>query len=223
MAQRFDTSDPDELERGLAAAVTAVRGGELIVLPTDTVYGVGADAFSPAAVQRLLEAKGRARDMPPPVLVSEATTLDALASTVPDWVRSLVEEYWPGPLTVVCHQQPSLQWDLGETRGTVAIRMPRDDIAVELLSRTGPMAVSSANLTGRSPATDADAAAEMLGESVEVVLDGGPTPGERPSTIVDCTTERPGVLREGVIAVDELRVFLSGLGVDCGRLDEPDA
>lgn len=203
-------------EDGLAAAAAALRAGDLVVLPTDTVYGVAADAFDPLAVQRLLEAKGRGRDMPPPVLVGAAATLDALATRLPQHARTLVDHYWPGPLTVVGRQQPSLQWDLGETRGTVAVRMPDDPVALDLLARTGPLAVSSANTTGRPAATDADAAAEMLGESVAVILDAGPTPGEMPSTIVDCTTDRPRVLREGAIGVDELAGVL---GLEPADLD----
>jgi len=206
---RYDATDPSQLEAGLAAATTAVRAGELVVLPTDTVYGLAADAFDAAAVRRLLDAKGRGRDMPPPVLVGSVATLDALGSAVPAWARVLVEHYWPGPLTIVVREQTSLQWDLGETRGTVAVRMPHDAVALELLGRTGPLAVSSANTTGRPAATDADAAAEMLGDSVAVVLDGGPTVDDRPSTIVDCTAGRPRVLRVGAVPVAELRTVLA--------------
>jgi tRNA threonylcarbamoyl adenosine modification protein (Sua5/YciO/YrdC/YwlC family) len=206
---RYDATDPAQLEAGLAAATTAIRAGELVVLPTDTVYGLAADAFDPAAVRRLLDAKGRGRDMPPPVLVGSVATLDALGSAVPAWARVLVERYWPGPLTIVVREQTSLQWDLGETRGTVAVRMPHDPVALELLGRTGPLAVSSANTTGRPAATDADAAAEMLGDSVAVVLDGGPTVDDRPSTIVDCTAGRPRVLRVGAVPVAELRTVLA--------------
>ena len=201
---RYDVGDEAALETGLAAATTAVRAGELIVLPTDTVYGLGADAFDAAAVTRLLAAKGRGREMPPPVLVGSAATLDALASEVPAWARTLVEHYWPGPLTIVVRQQVSLQWDLGETRGTVAVRMPDHPVALELLARTGPLAVSSANVTGQPAATNADQAAAMLGEKVSVILDAGPTTDDRPSTIVDCTGARPRVLRVGAIAVDEI-------------------
>ena len=210
MPTRYDAADPAEREAGIAAATTAIRAGELVVLPTDTVYGLGADAFDPAAVRRLLDAKGRGRAMPPPVLVGAAATLDALASTVPSWARDLVEQYWPGPLTLVLREQSSLQWDLGETRGTVAVRMPHDPVALELLGRTGPLAVSSANITGRPAATDADQAAEMLGASVSVILDGGPTADDRPSTILDCTAERPRVLRVGAVPVAELRAVLAG-------------
>ena len=210
VSTRYDATDPDQREAGLTAATTAIRAGELVVLPTDTVYGLGADAFDPAAVRRLLEAKGRGRQMPPPVLVGSAATLDALAATVPSWARDLVEHYWPGPLTIVVREQSSLQWDLGDTRGTVAVRMPHDPVALELLGRTGPMAVSSANLTGRPAATDADQAAEMLADKVAVILDGGPTVDDRPSTIVDCTSSRPRVLRVGAVSVAELRTVLAG-------------
>lgn len=209
VARRFDMTDPDEREAGLVAAVGAVRRGHLVVLPTDTVYGIGADAFSPAAVEGLLEAKGRGRDMPPPVLVGAPSTLDALATRTPDWVHDLVAEYWPGALTLVCRQQVSLQWDLGETRGTVAVRMPNHGVALDLLARTGPMAVTSANLTGLPAATDADAAIAMLGDAVTVVLDAGPTPGDQASTILDCTTEVARVLRAGALPVETLKTFLS--------------
>jgi tRNA threonylcarbamoyl adenosine modification protein (Sua5/YciO/YrdC/YwlC family) len=214
MASRFDTTGEAARLEGIAAASLAIQRGELVVLPTDTVYGVAADAFDPEAVRRLLEAKGRGRDMPPPVLVSGKATLDALAVGVPSWARALVDELWPGPLTVVCKQQSSLQWDLGETRGTVAVRMPDDHVALELLARTGPLAVSSANLTGMPAATDADAAESMLGDKVEVILDGGETPGMIPSTIIDATGEAPRVLRVGAVSVDELNAILEEHGVE---------
>ncbi len=222
MSLRFDLSDADGREDGLAAAVTAVRRGELIVLPTDTVYGVGVDAFEPDAVQRLLDAKGRGRDMPPPVLVSADTTLEALATDLPGWATGLVDHYWPGPLTIVCRQQPSLRWDLGDAKGTVAVRMPDDAAALELLERTGPLAVSSANNHGHAAATDADAAEEMLGWATAVVLDGGPSKGAAASTIVDCTGDRPRLLREGAIDRAELASVLTGLGTYL-EVDEPDS
>ena len=214
MSERFDLADPEARESGLAAAVEAVRRGDLVVLPTDTVYGVGVDAFDADGVQRLLDAKGRGRDMPPPVLISTPATLQALAADLPGWVSGLVEHYWPGPLTVVCRQQPSLRWDLGDTRGTVAVRMPDDEHALELLGRTGPLAVSSANTTGHPAATDADAAEEMLGWAVATVLDGGTSRGGEASTIIDCTGRRPRVLRAGAIAPEELRSVLAGLGAE---------
>ena len=214
MSTRYDLADPESRELGLAAAVSAVRRGQLVVLPTDTVYGIGADAFDADAVQRLLDAKGRGRDMPPPVLVSANTTLEALATDMPGWVPDLIDKYWPGPLTIVCRQQPSLRWDLGETRGTVAVRMPDDPAALDLLGRTGPLAVSSANVTGQPAATDADEAERMLGESVDVILDGGPSSGSAASTIVDCTGTRPRILREGAISVEELDPVFRGLGTE---------
>ncbi|GAB3266602.1 L-threonylcarbamoyladenylate synthase [Alteromonas gracilis] len=212
VSSRFDMSESTTAEDAYAAAALAVRRGELVVIPTDTVYGIAADAFSPTAVQALLDAKGRGRDMPPPVLVSAASTLDALTSDVPEWATALIEEFWPGPLTLVCTQQQSLQWDLGDTRGTVAVRMPDDPVALDLLRRTGPLAVSSANKTGLPAATDADAAEDMLGEDVAVLLDGGPTPGDSPSTIVDCTGAEPSILRQGALSADELRRVLATVG-----------
>lgn len=212
MTQRFATDDPTEREAGIANAALAVQRGQLVVLPTDTVYGVGADAFSPAAVRRLLEAKGRGRDMPPPVLVSAPTTLDALAVGIPAYARALVEQLWPGGLTVVCRQQPSLQWDLGDTRGTVAVRMPDHEVALELLARTGPLAVSSANKSGMPAATDADEAEAMLGDSVEVLLDGGPSPAGEASTIVDVTGETGRLLRLGAIPLERLNEIVEPLG-----------
>jgi L-threonylcarbamoyladenylate synthase len=211
--ERFRTGEETEREAGIANAALAVQRGQLVVLPTDTVYGVGADAFDPGAVRRLLAAKGRGREMPPPVLVSAATTLDALAVGVPSYARALIEQLWPGPLTLVCRQQPSLQWDLGDTRGTVAVRMPDHEVALELLSRTGPMAVSSANRSGLPAAQDADAAEAMLGSSVRIILDDGPTPGAEPSTIVDVTGSQGRVLRLGAVSLERLNEIVAPLGV----------
>ena len=212
MSTRYPTGDDTERETAIEAAALAVRRGQLVVLPTDTVYGVGADAFDPAAVRALLRAKGRGREMPPPVLISTPTTLDALAVGVPGYARALVEAFWPGPLTLVCTQQSSLQWDLGDTRGTVAVRVPDHQVALQVLERTGPLAVSSANLTGHPAATDADAAEEMLGSAVTVIVDAGPTPGKDASTIVDVTGSRGRILRMGALSLDELNAVLDPLG-----------
>jgi L-threonylcarbamoyladenylate synthase len=211
MARIFDCSADAELLPGMRLARAAIGRGELVVLPTDTVYGVGADAFDPDAVQRLLDAKGRTRQSPPPVLVPGIPTLDALAETVPPAIRDLVTEFWPGPLTVILPARRSLSWDLGETGGTVALRMPDQRIALELLAETGPLAVSSANKTGQPPATTAQNAFEQLGDSVEVYLDGGATPGSVPSTIIDATALVAGtgpvrIVRSGVLSDDALRV-----------------
>lgn len=212
VSTRYPTSDDDELEAAVDAAALAIRRGELIVIPTDTVYGVAADAFDPAAVRALLRAKGRGREMPPPVLVSASATIDALAVGLPNYARTLVENFWPGPLTLVCKQQSSLQWDLGDTRGTVAVRMPDHPVAIAILERTGPLAVSSANLTGEPAATSADAADEMLGELVSAVVDAGPSLRKEASTIVDVTGARGRVLRLGALSVDELNAALEPLG-----------
>ncbi len=212
-AERYPTESDEQRESAISAACLAVQRGELVVMPTDTVYGIAADAFDPAAVKSLLQAKGRGREMPPPVLVSAATTIDALAVKVPDYARTLVEKFWPGPLTLVCHQQSSLQWDLGDTRGTVAIRMPDHDVAREILERTGPLAVSSANTTGSPAATEPAEAMRMLGEHVAVVVDAGTSPGGEASTIIDVTGEQGRVLRHGALSLDELNAVLEGTGV----------
>jgi tRNA threonylcarbamoyl adenosine modification protein (Sua5/YciO/YrdC/YwlC family) len=212
MSTRYPTSTADEREAAIEAAALAVQRGGLVVLPTDTVYGIGADAFDHDAVQALLDAKGRGREMPPPVLISAATTLAALATNVQSYVEALTEAFWPGPLTLVCEQQPSLTWDLGETRGTVAVRMPDHEIALALLERTGPLAVSSANLSGLPAATEVAAAEGMLGESVEVLLDGGPSPKGEASTILDVRASQPRLLRLGALSVAELNGVIQPLG-----------
>jgi tRNA threonylcarbamoyl adenosine modification protein (Sua5/YciO/YrdC/YwlC family) len=216
MAALYDCSVPAELLTGMRLARGAIGKGELVVIPTDTVYGIAADAFSPAAVERLLAAKGRGRQSPPPVLIPGIPTLDALAETVTDEVRRLTAEFWPGGLTIIVRARPTLEWDLGETRGTVALRMPSDKIALELLAETGPLAVSSANLTGEPAATTAQEAERMLGDSVAVYLDGGPAGEAYPgavarsgSTIVDATalTHPEGklrIVRHGVIPDEEI-------------------
>jgi L-threonylcarbamoyladenylate synthase len=217
VSERYSTGTDEERESAVEAASLAVQRGELVVLPTDTVYGIGADAFDPAAVRGLLAAKGRGRDMPPPVLISAATTIDALAVRIPGYARALVEAFWPGPLTLVCHQQSSLQWDLGDARGTVAVRMPDHEIARAILERTGPLAVSSANRTGMPAATDADQAEQMLGDEVAVIVDAGPvgqegSPGAEASTIIDVTGSQGRVLRRGALSLEQLNEVLEPLG-----------
>ncbi|MDF4253398.1 MULTISPECIES: L-threonylcarbamoyladenylate synthase [Streptomyces] len=213
MARRYDCSDATDRATGLREAASAVRRGELVVLPTDTVYGVGADAFSADAVGDLLEAKGRGRGMPSPVLVGSPNTLHGLVTDFSEAAWELVDAFWPGALTLVARHQPSLTWDLGETHGTVAVRMPLHPVAIELLNEFGPMAVSSANLSGHPAPKDCDEAQEMLGESVAVYLDGGPTQDNVPSSIVDVTGSVPVLLRAGAIDADELRKVVPGLEV----------
>ncbi|MDT4997814.1 MAG: L-threonylcarbamoyladenylate synthase [Pseudonocardiales bacterium] len=209
--QMYDCADPDARLVGLAAATASVAAGELVVLPTDTVYGIGADAFTSTAVAALLQAKGRGRDMPVPVLVGSWATVDGLVSVVTASTRQLIEAFWPGGLTLVVRHAPSLSWDLGDAAGTVAIRMPLHPVAVELLERTGPMAVSSANLSGLPPARTAAEARDQLGDSVAVYLEDGPVTTGLPSTIVDMTGERPRILRAGAVGVDELREVVADI------------
>jgi len=213
MARRYDCTDAIDRKTGLREAASAVRRGELVVLPTDTVYGIGADAFSPDAVGDLLEAKGRGRNMPSPVLVGSPNTLHGLVTDFSELAWELVDAFWPGALTLVAKHQPSLTWDLGDARGTVAVRMPLHPVAIELLKEFGPMAVSSANLTGHPAPQDCDAAQEMLGDSVAVYLDGGPTPDSVPSSIVDVTGKVPVLLRAGALSAEELRKVVPGLEV----------
>lgn len=196
---------------GVEAAVRALQAGELAVIPTDTVYGIAADAFAPDAVARLLAAKGRGRDMPVPVLVGAWRTLDGLVDELGPLARRLVEACWPGPLTLVIRAARSLAWDLGETRGTVAVRMPLHPVALELLGLTGPLAVSSANRSGMPPAATAAEAERHLGDAVSVYLDAGPAGAPVPSTIVDLTGDRARVLRVGALGLDVLRTHIPDL------------
>ena len=213
MSRTYDCRDPKQRSSGITQATAAVKRGQLIVIPTDTVYGVGADAFAPAAVTALLAAKGRGRDMPVPVLVGSPSTLPGIATGIPDAGMKLVEAFWPGGLTVVCREQPSLSWDLGETGGSVAVRMPLHPVAIEVLLATGPMAVSSANRSGQPPARTAAQAQDQLGDAVAVYLEGGPTADDTASTIVDVTGAVPTVLRVGAVPVEVLREVVPDLEV----------
>ncbi|HSK25521.1 MAG TPA: L-threonylcarbamoyladenylate synthase [Jiangellales bacterium] len=213
MSRTFDCRVPDQRKGGIVAATHAVRRGSLVVMPTDTVYGLGCDAFRADAVTSLLSAKGRGRDMPVPVLVGSTETLSGVAGELSLPAHRLAEAFWPGGLTLVCHQQPSVQWDLGETGGTVAVRMPLHPVALEVIQATGPMAVSSANRSGRPPAATAAEAREQLGDAVAVYLEGGPVGDLVPSTIVDVTGSTPVVLREGTVPVDLLREVVPELAV----------
>ncbi|WP_231391815.1 L-threonylcarbamoyladenylate synthase [Arthrobacter sp. 35W] len=208
----YNCTDDNQRSEGLAHAQKAIAAKQVIVMPTDTVYGIAADAFSPQAVATLLAAKGRGRNMPPPVLIPRIQTMDGLALDVSADARALAEKFWPGGLTLVLHAQPSLTWDLGETKGTVALRVPNDALALDLLTITGPLAVSSANRTGQAAAQTAYEARAQLAESVEVYLEGGFRPvdgiGNTPSTIVDATGDRLKVVREGAITLEELRAVV---------------
>jgi tRNA threonylcarbamoyl adenosine modification protein (Sua5/YciO/YrdC/YwlC family) len=205
MSARFDCTVVAERAAGIKEAVTALGNGELAVVPTDTVYGLAADAFKPDAVAALLAAKGRGRQMPPPVLVGSRRAAFALVEDVSSSASDLIDEFWPGGLTLVFRSSRSLVWDLGDTRGTVAVRMPLHPVTLDLLKESGPLAVSSANISGSPPATTAADAESQLGEAVSVYLDGGPCSAEIPSTIVDVTGPVPKLLRSGAVTVKRLR------------------
>ena len=172
----------------LAHAIRELNGGRVLVVPTDTVYGIGCDASNPDAVNAVLAAKGRGRQMPPPVLVASVDAIDSLCVDVPDYARTLARAFWPGGLTLILRARPDLGWDLGET----------------LLRDFGPMAVTSANLTGHPPATSVQQAIGYFGTSVAAYLDGGPTRGTTASSIVDCAHGDPRVIRQGTISLADL-------------------
>jgi L-threonylcarbamoyladenylate synthase len=211
----FDCADPEQRSRGITSAAAAVKNGGLVVLPTDTVYGIGADAFDSSAVAALLSAKGRGRDMPVGVLVGSWHTIDGLALMVPQSTRDLIRAFWPGALSLVVRQAPSLQWDLGDARGTVMLRMPLHPVAIELLREVGPMAVSSANVSGRPPAVDAGEARNQLGDLVDVYLDAGPAAQQAASTILDLTGPEPCILRSGPVSAEGIAAVL---GLDAASL-----
>jgi tRNA threonylcarbamoyl adenosine modification protein (Sua5/YciO/YrdC/YwlC family) len=211
MSPVIDCTSEEGLAEGITTAAQAVRGGEVVVLPTDTVYGVGVDAFAADAVAAVLAVKGRGREMPLPVLVPSPQTVDGLAANVPAYARDLIRAFWPGPLTLVLPAQSSLMWDLGDTNGTVALRMPRNDTALKLLTEVGPMAVTSANVSGQPPATTILEAAAQLGSAVSVYLEAGPSAGGLASTILDCTRESPIVLRAGAVSAGQLQEVLGDI------------
>ncbi len=218
MTRMLDCRDPLNRSEAIAAATDAVKSGRLVVLPTDTVYGIAADAFDNGAVANLLAAKGRGRDMPVGVLVGSWHTISGLVYSVPDAAHELIRAFWPGALSLVVQQAPSLQWDLGDARGTVMLRMPLQPVALDVLRAVGPMAVSSANVSGQPPATTAAEAQRQLGDRVDVYLDGGTSEQQAASTILDLTGEVPKILRTGPISA---RAIADVLGVDPESLTGP--
>ncbi|ALA67093.1 L-threonylcarbamoyladenylate synthase [Corynebacterium lactis] len=208
MSRIMDCSTDENRERAITAAVDAVKAGRLVVMPTDTVYGIGCDAFDNQAVAALLRAKHRGPDMPVPVLVGSWTTIEGLVREYPPAARALVEAFWPGGLSIVVNQAPSLPWNLGDTAGTVMLRMPLHPIAIEILRRTGPMAVSSANISGQPAALNAVRAKQMLGGEATVYVDGGEATIGTPSTIIDLSTPTPRVLREGAVSLESIAEVL---------------
>ncbi|MFM1957311.1 MAG: hypothetical protein RLZ41_710 [Actinomycetota bacterium] len=221
----YDCSLDTDLLTGMRLAKVSLGRNELVVFPTDTVYGIASDAFSAEGVRALLAAKGRGPQSPPPVLIGTVQTMQALAEDVPDVANRLAATFWPGALTMILKSQSSLTWDLGETKGTVALRMPDHKIALALLQETGPLAVSSANLTGQPAATTCQQAEQYLGESVAVYLDGGNSPKGEASTIIDLTdvvdsydsdgkittTGKIKIVRRGALSAEKIRSIAGDL------------
>jgi L-threonylcarbamoyladenylate synthase len=200
----FDMTEISQRAGGLAAARTSVGDEKLVVVPTDTTYGVACDAFSRSAVADQRRARGAGRSAPPAVMVPHVRTLPGIAAVNAD-VTALAEAFWPGALTLLCLSHGSLSWDLGDTGGTVAVRMPLHPVALELLDGVGPMAVTGANRVGEPAAVSAWQAQQQLGDAVAVYLDAGPSGTGLPSTVLDCSNGTPRVLREGGVTLAELR------------------
>lgn len=204
MSRIYDCADPESRTAGIKAAVDAVKAGQLVVLPTDTLYGLGCDAFNNQAVANLLATKHRGPDMPVPVLVGSWDTIQGLVQYYSPQAKTLVEAFWPGGLSIIVPQAPSLPWNLGDTRGTVMLRMPLHPVAIELLRETGPMAVSSANISGHTPPSTVTEARQQLNQNVSVYLDGGECAIGKPSSIIDISGDHPRLLREGAISAERI-------------------
>jgi tRNA threonylcarbamoyl adenosine modification protein (Sua5/YciO/YrdC/YwlC family) len=198
------SEDREQWEGLVEVGGRMVAQGGLVVLPTDTVYGLGCDPFNPSAVEALFKAKARGRDLPLPVLVHSWRQAIGLVEDITEHARLLIAEYWPGPLTIVLRESPGIGWDLGDSRGTVAVRMPKHDFALALIERTGPLAVTSANRSGMPTPSSIEGVAEQLGGQVDVFFDTGPSSGGSASTIVDLSGTGVRVLREGAIAASEI-------------------
>ncbi|CAB4573697.1 MAG: threonylcarbamoyl-AMP synthase [Actinobacteria bacterium] len=193
-----------ERRRGLVAAKAALMRGECVVMPTDTVYGVAANPFVPKGITSLLAAKRRDREMPIPVFVPNLDSALALSYQVSDQAKLIMEKFWPGAITLITKAHPTLKWDLGNADGTIALRIPLQRTALELLTETGPLGVTSANLTGEPAATDIESAQNKFGNSVSVYLDTGATSGEVASTIIDASQVQLRVVRVGVISISSI-------------------
>jgi L-threonylcarbamoyladenylate synthase len=194
-------------------AVSQARGilqaGGLVAFPTDTVYGVGALAFDGKAVEAIYEAKERPVEKAIPVLLGDPADLDKVGTDIPVSATRLAARFWPGPLTVLIPRRPELPEAVSAT-ATVGVRVPDHATARALLRAAGPMAVTSANISGGQSPITAQEVYEQLGGRIALILDGGRTPGGVPSTLVDCTTSELKVLREGPITLEQLLSSLSG-------------
>ena len=187
----------------IALACEVVRAGGLIAFPTDTLYGLACDPRLPSALQKVYAAKGRSMTKAIPVLISHPDQLDGLVSGLPERASRLMQEWWPGALTLVLPKHPGLPKDLTPYPG-LAVRMPDHPVALSLLNQTGPLAVTSANLSDRENPRDAEGVLAQLDGLVDLVLDGSQLTGGQASTIVDCTGNEPKLLREGPILFSEI-------------------
>jgi tRNA threonylcarbamoyl adenosine modification protein (Sua5/YciO/YrdC/YwlC family) len=194
----------DDRDEALEAAAKELQAGGIVVFPTDTVYGVGGDAFNQFATAKIFAAKSRSRAMPLPVLVARPRQAWALCSEVPREAADLVAAFWPGALTLILPQADGLSLDLGETKGRIAVRMPAHDDLLDLIATVGPLAATSANPSGVPTPPTVEEIASRLGENVGLYLDGGPARADVPSTIVDLTRWRPKIVREGAIPASEI-------------------
>ncbi len=196
-------AQPDAIEQ----ALRVLCAGGLAAFPTDTVYGVGALAFDGPAVESIYAAKDRPVEKAIPILIADAEDLDKVAVDIPRMARVLAARFWPGPLTLVVPKQPTLPEAVSAT-ATVAVRIPDHPVARALLRAAGPMAVTSANLSGQPSPVSAEEVMRQLNGRIPLVLDGGVTPGGVPSTLVDCLGVEPVILREGPLTKAEILAVL---------------
>lgn len=203
-------SPPDS---ALAVAIDALMDGQIVGVPTDTVYGLAVNPFVPGATGKIFEAKRRPRGVVLPLLVTDVEQARELTTDLPAEASVLMERFWPGPLTLVLRRRPGLDLDLGEEGATVGVRSPQHPVPLALCAKVGPLATTSANLHGEATLETADAVARVFGERVPVVLDAGRCAGD-PSTVVDCTGQEPRVLRQGRIPPSAIAAALESTRPD---------
>ncbi len=214
MTQILPTTSP----KAIKLARRLLREGEVVAFPTDTIYGVGAIAFERFAVRQIFDLKHRPPDKALPVFITQVYDLNLVACNVPNRAWSLLQELWPGALTVVLPKVAALPNDVTAGAATVAVRIPDHPTSLELVMQAGrPLAVTSANLSGRPTPTTAQGVAQQLGSDLPLVLDGGPSPSSQPSTIIDLSVSPPRLLRQGALELSTLREFLPDLKGDSGE------
>lgn len=197
--------------QAILEALEVLRAGGLVAFPTDTVYGLGALVSEPRSIQELYAVKGREANKAIPILLSEPAELVEVVAEITPWVARLAKRFWPGPLTLVAPRHPGLPQELS-VHATVGVRMPDHPDALRLLQRTGPLAVTSANLSGQPSAITALEVLDYLGGLIPLILDGGRTPGGVSSTVVDCTTPELVILRPGPVSLEDLLTAIGEVG-----------